>query len=142
MGRIWVELGIKMGEADLYINPHRMAPTREFGLVGATHFSFMAPTRRISSGRRHTSLENQGGAALTRRILLVGAACSCSFFFDSSFLDSFSSLSKSFPNHKSPQCESTIIRTSSVLSPNHRNAMESQRTIENAPKLIVSRKIT
>ena len=52
--------------------------------------------QRKFSGRRQASLENQGGAALTRRILLVGAACTCSFFLSSSFLDSFSSLPSPF----------------------------------------------
>ena len=98
MGRIWVELGVKIGEAEFIYILHRMAPTRVFGLVGATPQSFMAPTRRISSGRRHASLENQGGAAPTRRILLVGAACTHSFFLSPSILDSFSSLPSPFPS--------------------------------------------
>ena len=49
--------------------------------------------QRKFSGRRQASLENQGGFAPTREFLLVGAVLHLFLLFDSSFLDSFSSLS-------------------------------------------------
>ena len=128
MGRICVDLGIKIGETRfIFILITRRLPEENL-LVGATPPWNSREDPRVPG--QNALVRAAGPGALPLR------------FFPSSFLDSFSILSSPFQSINLQKCKSTIIRTSSVLSPNHRIVMESQRTIENAPKLAVSRKIT